>query len=197
MGAAVWQAVSHLGANNPIVVITDETTSTASTGDVQSQIKDAVGRALRAWTTDGYGTPGTVEKNVAPAMPTAAELAQQRDAGYADAARYCGPSLAARLREQIDRGLEAQQDPSFRALGAGIKNLVIESVTLDDAGSTATVVATFTHWANSADKNPDSGTWTVYTPSNDSRATITMQRQASGNWVMTDYSAEFINGTEP
>ena len=40
LGAGVWQAVSHLGATNPIVVITDQTTSTAPIRDPQSQIKD-------------------------------------------------------------------------------------------------------------------------------------------------------------
>lgn len=82
-------------------------------------------------------------------------------------------------------------------LGAGIENLDIESLRFDDSGSSATIVATHTYWANSAQLTPGTGLWTVFTPSNDVRVTVTMERQFSGDWVVTDYLGEFINGTRP
>ncbi len=69
--------------------------------DLVPQVRDTFTSALVAWDTDGYGAPGTVEDNVPPAMPTAAELAQQRDAGYADAEKYFAPGLAAELKDRV------------------------------------------------------------------------------------------------
>jgi hypothetical protein len=165
--------------------------------DLAAQVRDTFTSALTAWETDGYGSPGTVENNVPPPLPTAAERAQRKEAGYADAEKYFDPSLAAQLKDRVDRSATLQQDPNQRVLGAGIENLDIESVRFDDSGSSATIVATYTHWANSAQQTPGTGLWTVFTPSNDVRVTVTMERQSSGDWVVTDYLGEFINGTGP
>lgn len=43
--------------------------------DLTPQVRDTFTSALIAWETDGHGTPGTVENNVPPPMPAAAELA--------------------------------------------------------------------------------------------------------------------------
>jgi hypothetical protein len=129
-------------------------------------------------------------------MPTSAQLEQQRKEGRAAAEKYFAPVLAERLKAHVERGLAAQRDSDFRALGAGISNLVVRSVTFDDLGSTAIVHATFTHWATSADWNPD-GSWSVYTPSNDVEVTVQMARQPDGSWVVTDYQWDFLPGSEP
>ncbi len=165
--------------------------------ELAPQVRETFTSALIAWETDGYGTPGTVENNVPPPLPTAAEATKQQEAGYADAENYFAQDLAARLKARIDRSTVLQKDPNLRMLGAGVENLVIESVEFDDSGSSVTVMATYTHWADSAELDPASGLWTVFTPSNDHRATVTMDRQASGEWVVTDYLGKFINGTGP
>ena len=165
--------------------------------DLAAQVRDTFTSALTAWETDGYGSPGTVENNVPPPLPTAAERAQQKEAGYADAERYFDPSLAAQLKDRVDRSATMQQDLNQRMLGAGIENLDIESVRLDDSGSSATIVASYTHWANSVQLTPGTGLWTVFTPSNNARVKVTMERQSSGDWVVTDYLGEFLDGTGP
>jgi hypothetical protein len=172
-------------------------TSYQQVADLTPQLRDMFTSALTAWETDGYGSPGTVENNVPPPLPTAAERAQQKEAGYADAEKYFDPNLAAQLKDRVDRSATIQEDPNQRVLGAGIKNLDIKSIRFDDSGSSATIVATYTHWANSAQLTPGTRRWSVFTPSNDVRVTVTMERQPSGDWVATDYLGEFINGTGP
>lgn len=160
------------------------------------QVRDTFISALVSWDTAGYGIPAAFAEGLAPAMPTSAQLEQQTAEGYAAADKYFSPVLAERLKAQIETGVAVQRDPNRRALGAGVKNLVIKSVTFDDSGSTATIRATYTHWANSADGNPD-GSWSVYAPSNDVEATAEMVRNHSGNWVVTGFVADFINATGP
>ncbi len=194
VGARVVAPVAVLAMSFAVLL---GATSCQQFADLTPQVRGTFTSALIAWETDGYGTPGTVENNVPPPMPTAIELAQQEEAAHGDAEQYFAPSLAAQLTARVARTATLQKDPNQRVLGAGIDNLEIESVRFDDPGSMATVVAHYTHWANSAQLNPDSGLWTVFTPSNDHRATVTMERQASGGWVVTDFLGEFINGTGP
>jgi hypothetical protein len=132
-----------------------------------------------------------------PAALTSAQLDKTRKRMAAEFAKYFTPA-ATKHEMGLANGMidNLLLNPDYRDLGAGVSNIVIQSVLFDPSGSRATVQALLSCWVAATDRMPD-GTWQETHPSGDMNVTAEMVKQASGEWLMDSYVGIPAPGSEP
>ncbi|MGH3627416.1 MAG: hypothetical protein ACRDRL_08270 [Sciscionella sp.] len=178
-------------------------TSTISADSSQvSAVKSAFTAAItadrqaQAPATTTYGAKANAAVSaggVAPAVASDVRQAQLQD-GKASLAKYFTPAQAKHEALGLTNAVNAEADPKFRNLGSGVSKVVYDQVAV--SGDTATLRAEVTAWAK-FQQQQSNGAWTTDNPVAVMIYSVTMVRNASGQWQVSSMVGDFAPGEGP
>jgi hypothetical protein len=129
----------------------------------------------------------------APAAGSAVRQAQQQD-GERALAKYFGPAQAKHEEIGLRNAVQAETDPKFINLGAGVSKIKFDEVAVSD--NTATLTAEVTIWSKFQQEQAN-GSWSTSDPVNVMDYDVTMQLAASGQWIVGSMVGDFAPGQAP
>ena len=144
--------------------------------------------------------PGIHHAIAAPSKSEAAVgLAQAQrhiaDVLTSDAARRQASAVALAFQQAVPHPAGPQNEAvSIVSVAGGVRDFVVRSTMVD--GDEATVVATCTAWLVTREFDAD-GTQRTFSPANDETDTVTLQKDASGTWRVSNVEFVFANGSGP
>lgn len=191
-------AIQSVIASDSSQTSTVESTFTAAiTADRQSQAPGSAATAANA-TADNASTyraqvnTAVAGGKVAPAASSAVRQSQKSD-GELAIGKYFTPGQAKHEEIGMNNAIQAESDPKFRNLGAGVSSVKYDNVAV--SGNTATLTADVTIWSKFQQQQAD-GSWTTSDPTNVMVYSVTMSRE-SGKWLVDSMVGDFAPGEGP
>lgn len=189
--------IQSLIASDSNQTSTVESTFTAAiTVDRQSQAPGTA--ALAAHATDNASAyrskvnTAVANGKVAPSASSAVRQSQKSD-GELAIGKYFAPGQAKHEEIGMNNAIQAESDPKFRNLGAGVSGVKFDNVAV--SGNTATLTAEVRIWSKFQQQQAD-GSWTTSEPTNVMVYNVTMTRE-SGKWVVDSMVGDFAPGEGP
>lgn len=195
---AVGGSTLAIAADSSQVPLVKSGFTAAITADQQSGAPATAATAANM-TADAAATYGAAvdaavgAKGLAPAADTAVRQAQQQD-GKRVLARYFAPAQAKHEEVGLNNAVQAEANPKFRNIGAGVSNVKYDEVAV--SGNTATLIAEVTIWSKFQQLQSD-GSWTTSDPVNVMIYHVTMERGTNGQWVVSSMVGDFAPGQAP
>lgn len=130
--------------------------------------------------------------------PTAKDIATASIRGRDEINKLFTKSAAVKqLQQQGDviDSLNAHDDPNTRPLGGGVSKVVWDQITL--TSDTAILRGTTVFWAELAQRDNQTGKWSVARPSNECTIDMTLIQVSPGVWKVSEYTWHFTAAGEP
>lgn len=195
---SVGSAASAIAADSSQVPQVKAAFTAAITADQQSGAPATAATAVNT-TNDAAATYGAkvnaavAAKGLAPAASDTVRQAQQQD-GKRVLAKYFGSSQVKHEEIGLNNAVQAEADPKFRNIGAGVSNVKFDEVAI--SGNTATLTAEVTIWSKFQQVQAN-GSWTTADPVNVMVYHVTMERGTAGQWVVNSMTGDFAPGQAP